>query len=236
MNINTNTITTWPINERPREKLLTQGAAALSDSELLAIFIRTGIKGKTAVDLARELLHQHGNLRNLLTSNLETIGKLAGFGKAKYAEIQAALELARRHLQATLNDKDIINNADLAALYLTAKLRDCKNEIFACLFLNNQHQVISYNELFQGSINNATIYPREVVKKALEYNASNVILAHNHTSGPPTPSLADKRLTKEMQKILAIIEVQVVDHIIISENTFFSFAKENLLKTGINET
>jgi DNA repair protein RadC len=236
MNINTNTINTWPINERPREKLLARGADSLSDSELLAIFIRTGIKGKTAVDLARELLQQHGDLRTLLVSSPDTIGKLAGFGKAKYAELQAALELARRHLKATLNDKDIINNADLAYLYLTAKLRDCKNEIFACLFLNNQNQVISYNELFQGSINNATIYPREIVTKALEYNASNVILAHNHTSGPPTPSLTDKRLTQEMQRILAIIEVKVVDHIIISENTFFSFAKENLLKTSANET
>jgi DNA repair protein RadC len=233
-------INTWPQQERPREKLLQRGAATLSDAELLAIFIHTGIKGKTALDIARDILAKHGNLRVFLEHDQKTICQHQGLGKAKYALLQAALELAKRNLELTLQKKDNIKHATAAYAFLAAKLRDRPNEVFACLFLNNANQVISYDELFVGTINNATVYPREIVKKALEYNAAKVILSHNHTSGSSRPSFEDKHLTNEIKKILAVVDIKVIDHIIIGKNDYYSFSEKTAavreLKTICNIT
>ncbi|EKE01055.1 MAG: DNA repair protein RadC [uncultured bacterium] len=217
-------ITNWPAAERPREKLLEHGAKNLSDAELLAIFIRNGTKGKTAVDLARTLLNYFGGLRNLLDAGEDQICSFPGLGKAKYAELQATLEISRRHLAEQLIRTNVISNAETAYLYLTAKLRNYQHEVFACLFLDNQNRVIHYEELFHGTINSTTVYPREIVKTALHHNAAAVIFAHNHTSGTPTPSLQDKQLTKTLTKILCPLDIKVLDHIIIGNNSYIALA------------
>jgi DNA repair protein RadC len=219
-------ITNWPTTERPREKLLKNGPTNLSDAELLAIFIRTGTKGRTAIDLARTLLNHFGGIRNLLDASEEQICKFSGLGLAKYAELQATLEISRRHLEEQLISTNVISNAETAYLYLTAKLRGYRHEVFACLFLDNQNQVIHYEELFHGTVNNTTVYPREIVKKALRHNASAVIFAHNHTSGVPKPSPQDKQLTKVLTKILQPLDIKVLDHIIIGDNSYVALAKE----------
>ena len=223
------TIASWPINDRPREKLLIHGAASLSDTELLAIFIRCGTKGKTAVDIARSLLGKFGDLRSFLETDQKETCKLPGFSKTKYAVLQAALELSKRYLEATIKQQDFVTNAEKAYLYLTSKLRNYEQEIFGCLFLNNQNRVICYEEIARGSINDTTIYPREIIKKALHHNAAAIILAHNHTSEASTPSAPDKKLTYELIKILRLIDVKVLDHIVISNNGYTSLAKQGLI-------
>jgi DNA repair protein RadC len=217
-------ITNWPQADRPREKLIKHGSKNLSDTELLAIFIRNGTKGKTAVDLARTLLNHFGGLRNLLDANEEQICTFPGLGRAKYAELQASLEISRRHLEEQLISTNVISNTETAYLYLASKLRSYQHEVFAGLFLDNQNQVIHYEELFHGTINNTTVYPREIVKTALHHNASAVIFAHNHTSGIPTPSPQDKQLTKILTKILHPLDIKVLDHIIIGNNSYVSLA------------
>jgi DNA repair protein RadC len=219
-------IANWPTTERPRERLLKHGAQNLSDAELLAIFIRNGVPGKTAVDLARSLLHHFGGLRNIFDANVTQICKFSGFGKAKYAEFQAILEIAKRHLEEQLINTNVISNARTAYLYLTAKLRNYQHEVFACLFLDSQNQVIHYAELFHGTINKAAIYPREIVKIALQYNAAAIICAHNHTSGTPTPSPQDKQFTNNLTKILHPLDIKVLDHIIIGNNGYVTLAKK----------
>jgi DNA repair protein RadC len=213
-------ISDWPITERPREKLLKRGANNLSDAELLAIFIRNGIKGKTAIDLARELLNHFGGLRNILDASEEQICSFPGLGKAKYAELQATLEISQRHLEEQLIHTNIISNAETAYLYLASKLRNYQHEVFACIFLDNQNQVIHYEELFHGTVNNTTVYPREIVKIALHHNASALIFAHNHPSGKPDPSPQDKHLTNVLTKILQPLDIKVLDHIIIGSNSY----------------
>lgn len=220
-------INNWPITERPREKLLIRGVKTLSDAELLAIFIHSGTKGKTAVDLAYALLNHFGGLRNLFDASEEQICKSPGIGKAKYAQLQAALEISRRYFEEQLINTNIISNAEAAYLFLTSKLRDYKREIFACLFLNNQNRVIHYEELFYGTINNTAVYPREIVKIALQYNAASVIFAHNHPSGMPTPSPQDKYLTNTLTKILRPLDIKVLDHIIIGNNDYVSLINKN---------
>lgn len=221
-------ITRWPINERPRERLLKDGAKHLSDAELLAIFVRNGTRGKTAVDLARTLLNHFGGLRSLFAANASQLCNFPGIGKAKYAELQATLEIARRHLEEQLINTDIISNAKTAYLYLTAKLRSYQHEVFAGLFLDSQNQVIHYAELFHGTINNATVYPREIVKIALHHNAAAIIFAHNHTSGTPNPSPQDKHLTNTLKKILHPLDIKVLDHIIIGSNGYVALAGKKL--------
>jgi len=173
-------ITDWPDDERPREKLLQKGPLALSDAELLAIFLRTGVKGKTAVDLSRELLTEFGSLRALLESDFERFSRSRGLGTAKYALLQAVLEMARRHLKETLRRGSALTSPDLTRRYLAAQLRSHPHEVFAALFLDNQHRIIEFEELFRGTIDGASVYPREVVKKALSFNAAAVIFAHSH--------------------------------------------------------
>ncbi|NQZ32308.1 MAG: DNA repair protein RadC [Oceanospirillaceae bacterium] len=219
----------WPVNERPREKLLAQGAAALSDAELLAIFLRTGVKGVSAVELARHLLQNFGGLRALLEASESSFCSGKGLGAAKYAQLQAVLEMNRRHLAAQLQQGSVMDNPNCVSDYLISQLRHLKREVFACLFLDNKHCVLGFEVLFQGSINSASVHPREVVKTALSYNAAAVILAHNHPSGVAEPSLADKQITERLSKALELIEVNVIDHIIIGSSAPVSFAQRGLL-------
>jgi DNA repair protein RadC len=222
-------ITDWPSDERPREKLLQRGPRALSDAELLAIFLRTGVKGKTAVDLARELLNDFGSLRALLEADFERFSRSLGLGSAKYALLQAVLEMARRHLQESLKRGSTLSSPDVTRRYLISQLRGHAHEVFACLFLDNQHRIIQFEELFRGTIDGASVYPREVVKEALAFNAAAVIFAHNHPSGITEPSEADKHITQKLKQALALIEIRVLDHFIIGDGEAFSFAEHGLI-------
>ncbi|MDH5436615.1 MAG: DNA repair protein RadC [Gammaproteobacteria bacterium] len=222
-------ITDWPVAERPREKLLARGPAALSDAELLAIFLRTGVRGKTAVDLARELLTEHGSLRGLLNADRDRFCESYGLGDAKYIQLQAVLEMARRHLYETLQRGDTLNSPEATSHYLTARLRDLPHEVFACLYLDNRHRVIHCEELFRGTLSGASVHPREVVKQALGYNAAALILAHNHPSGVSEPSEADKHLTKRLKEALALVDIRVLDHLVIGDGPAYSFAEYGLL-------
>lgn len=222
-------ISHWPKNERPREKLISQGPAKLSDAELLAIFLRTGVSGKTAVDLGRDLLQEFGSLRYIVGADRERFCKGRGLGLAKYAQLQAALEIALRYLQETLQRHDVMSNPQDTHRYLTARLRNREHEVFACLFLDNAHRVIQFEELFYGSINTTIIHPREVVKRALSHNAAAVIFAHNHPSGIAEPSDADKHITLRLKQALELVEIRVLDHIIIGDGQTASFASLGLL-------
>ena len=192
-------ITEWPEEERPREKLLKRGANALSDGELLAIFLRTGVAGKSAVDLARDLLAELGGLKGLLSANEKCFCAVKGLGRAKYAQLQAVLEMSRRYLGEEIKDRDLLTSPEATRAYLKAQLHHHAREIFACLFLDNRHRVIRYEELFQGTIDGASVHPREVVRRALEVNAAAVIFAHNHPSGVTEPSQADLRITQRLK-------------------------------------
>ena len=210
-------ITDWPEAERPREKLLAQGPVALSDAELLAIFLRTGTRGRTAVDLARELLREFGGLRPLLNADQATFIKAKGLGNAKYVQLQAVLELSRRHLMATLQRGAPLSSPKDTFAYLSAQLRDRHHEAVACIFLDNRNHVITYEELFYGTIDGSSVHPRVVVKRALEYNAAALIMAHNHPSGVAEPSSADEAITRRLKEALALIDVRLLDHIIVGD-------------------
>lgn len=222
-------ITDWPQDERPREKLLARGAAALSDAELLAIFLRTGIPGKNAVDMARGLLVQFGSLRSLLKASQADFCAEKGLGRAKYAQLQAVLEMARRHLAEQLSERDALNDPHAARDYLKSRLRDLPHEVFAILFLDTRHRVIAFEELARGSLDGAAVYPREVLKAALRHNAAAVILAHNHPSGVSEPSAADRTLTAQLKIALGAVDVRVLDHLVIGEGTPASFAERGWL-------
>ncbi len=222
-------ITDWPTQERPREKLLAQGPASLSDAELLAIFLRTGLAGKTAVDIARELLQEFGSLRRLLSAPKERLCAFPGLGPAKYAQLQAILELARRHLGETVRRGDAISSPDDTCRFLASRLRDYPYEVFACLFLDNRHRVIELVEMFRGTINGTSVHPREVVRAALHHNAAAVILCHNHPSGDAEPSQADIKITQRLTEALTLIDVRVLDHIVIGDGNTVSFAERALL-------
>jgi len=219
----------WPAAERPREKLITLGPQALSDAELLAIFLRIGCAGKSAVDLARELLQQYGGLRPLLEANQTDFCRGLGLGLAKYAQLQAVLEMARRHLSASMKEGDLLTSPNLVRAYLSAQLRHQQHEIFAVLFLDSQHRLIAYDEIFFGTIDGASIYPREVVKKALARNAAAAILAHNHPSGIAEPSQSDRRITQRLQEALDLVGVRVIDHMVVGDREVISFAERGLL-------
>lgn len=222
-------ITDWPAAERPREKLLRQGAPSLSDAELLAIFLRTGTSGKTAVDLARELIAHYQGLRPLLQADFNTFCQGPGLGLAKYAQLQAVLEMSRRHLKETLLRDTAMTNPQQTRAYLAAELRDFHQEVFACLFLDNRHRLLSFEKLFFGTINSATVYPREVVKMALKLNAAAVILTHNHPSGVAEPSQADIQLTEQLSRALALVDIRVLDHVVIGDGEAISLAERGLL-------
>jgi DNA repair protein RadC len=222
-------ITDWPLAERPREKMLLRGAQNLSDAELLAIFLRTGCKGRTAVDLARELLSEFGSLRALLAADQQRFCQGLGLGTAKYVQLQASLEMARRHLHETLTRGDALASPQDTRRYLLAQLRDYPHEVFAALFLDSRHRVIKYQELFYGTIDGASVYPREVVRRALQYNAAALIFAHNHPSGVAEPSQADRQLTDRLKNALGLVEVRVLDHIVVGDGECVSFAERGWL-------
>jgi DNA repair protein RadC len=222
-------ISDWPEAERPREKLLSLGPQALSDAELLAIFLRTGIAGCNAVELARRLMHEYGGLRKLLEADRNRFCATKGLGNAKYAQLQAVLELARRHLAENLMRSDALKNPTETRRYLTARLRDYPYEVFACLFLDTRHRVISYEELFRGTIDGASVHPREVVRRALQHNAAAVILAHNHPSGVAEPSEADRRITARLKDALALVDIRVLDHVVIGDQLATSLAERGLI-------
>ena len=221
-------ITDWPADERPREKLLLKGAGSLSDAELLAIFLRTGIQGKSAVDLARDLLTSFGSLRSLLTSRQSEFCAYKGLGTAKYAQLQAVLEMARRHLGEQLKRERTLNNPGDTRLYLQSLMRDYHHEVFGCLMLDNKNRVIVFRELFRGSINSASVYPREVVKQALADNAAAVILAHNHPSGVAEPSESDLHITKRLSQALELVDIRVLDHLVIGDRVI-CFSERGLI-------
>lgn len=222
-------ITDWPEAERPREKLIHRGAETLSDAEILALFIRTGIQGHTAVDLARDLLSHFGSLRALLEADHKAFCARPGMGPAKFGEIQAALELGRRYLDERLREGDALSSPADTRRYLSARLKGYRHEVFAALFLDNQHRVLAYEELFQGTLDSCSVHPREVVKKALAHHAGAVILAHNHPSGHAEPSAEDRSLTRRLADALALIDVRTLDHIVIGSHDTVSFAERGWL-------
>mgnify|MGYP001818122068 CR=1 FL=1 len=221
-------IRNWPVKSRPRERLIHEGADVLTDAELLAIILRTGTPGKSVVELAQELLNQFGDLRSLLACESEQLQKTKGLGPVKFAQISAINVIAQRSLKEQLVSKPAMSGSKDAANFLLSKMRDYKNEIFACLLLDTRNQLIRYEELFTGSINGASIYPREVVKLVLKTNAAAVIFAHNHPSGNNNPSEADKQITKRLKQALELIDARVLDHIIVGEDTF-SMAEHGLI-------
>lgn len=230
LSVSGNRITDWPEGERPREKLLARGSEALTDAELLAIFLRTGTRGKTAVDLARDLLKEYGSLRALLHAKRERFTQSKGLGDAKYTQLMAVLEMGRRHMKEELGRENALNSPDLTRNYLTALMAGFAYEVFACLLLDNQHQVIRFEPLFRGTIDAASVYPREVVKLALDYGAAAVIFAHNHPSGLTQPSEADKQITQRLKQALALMDIRVLDHFIIGDGDRpYSFAENGLL-------
>lgn len=221
-------ITDWPAEERPREKLLQNGATSLTDAELLAIFLRVGTRGVTAVDMADNLLVEHGSLRNLLAADMPQFCKSKGLGEAKFVQLQAVVEMSRRYFDEKLKRGEEITSASVVKDYLKSKLRDYQHEVFACLFLDNRHRILKYEEMFTGTIDGASVYPREVVKRALFHNAAALILAHNHPSGVAEPSDSDKRITQRLKDALALIDVRVLDHFVIGDEVV-SFAERGLL-------
>ena len=222
-------ITDWPAAERPREKLLERGAGALSDAELLAIFLRVGTQGVSAVDMARALLSEYGSLDALLSAERERFCATRGLGAAKYAQLQAVLEMARRHAGETLEEADALSDPRATRRYLTLKMGHTPHEVFAGLFLDTRHRVIAFEELFRGTIDGAAVYPREVVKAALKHNAAAVIFAHNHPSGIAEPSAADRDITTRLVDALGLVDIRVLDHFVIARQQSVSFAERGLL-------
>ena len=222
-------ISQWPQQERPRERLISCGAGSLSDAELLAICLRSGTRGKSAVDLARQLLASFGSLNRLFACDLPEIAQYGGVGPGKYALLQAALELSRRQMLEQLQATDILASSTSTRNYLKARFHSYKQEVFSCIFLNNQHHVVKLEELFSGTIDGAAVYPREVVKRCLYHNAAAVIFAHNHPSGVAEPSQADISITRKLKTALATIDVRVLDHFVIGNPEVVSFAERGLL-------
>jgi len=223
-------ITDWPEDERPRERLLQQGAAALSDAELLAIFLRVGVRGKSAVDLARDLLTHFGSLARLHSAALSEFRSFPGMGEAKYAQLQAVMEMARRALNERLRERDVLGSPQAVRDWLQLHLAHLPHEVFMVLLLDAQNQLIGSHELFRGTLTQTSVYPREVVKLALAQNAASLILAHNHPSGISEPSHADELLTTTLRQALALVDIKVLDHFVISAGSpALSFAERGLL-------
>jgi DNA repair protein RadC len=219
----------WPADDRPREKLIERGAASLSDAELLAIFLRVGLPGVSAVDLARQALDRFGSLTGLTQASLADFSQIKGFGEAKYVQLQAAVELSRRALGETLAAATAMDAPATVKDFLRLSIGHETQEVFGVLFLDAAHRHIGFEILFRGTLNQASVYPREVVKAALERNAAAVVLAHNHPSGAAEPSPADMHLTRALTQALALIDVKVVDHIIVAKQQVMSFSERGLL-------
>jgi DNA repair protein RadC len=213
----------------PREKLLARGAEALSDEELLAIFLRTGAPGLSVVAFAEKLLDTFSGLRGLMQAKPDEFLAQKGIGVAKYAQLAAALEMSVRYLRAGIERGEAISDPDITRKFLTMKLRHYAREVFACLFLDNQHRLIRFEEMFFGTIDGASVHPREVVKRSLELNAAAVIFAHNHPSGVAEPSRADRRITERLVSALTLVDVRVLDHMVVGDTEVISFAELGLL-------
>jgi len=222
-------ITDWPASERPREKLLEQGVETLSDAELLAIFLRVGVTGKSAVDLARDLLTRFGSLNGIFAAPLNELTQVNGIGSSKFAQLQAIFEMSRRALNEQMQVKDVLSSPKQVRDYLCLKLGGLTREVFMVLFLDAQNRIITSEEMFTGTLTQTSVYPREVVKRALHHNAASVIFAHNHPSGIAKQSQADELLTIELKKALALVDVRVLDHFVVAGNTTLSFVERGLL-------
>ena len=219
----------WPRDERPREKLLEKGAAALSDAELLAILLRNGTRGSSALDLARDVLKSFRGLRKFIAADRQRFCAVPGLGVARFAELQAAVEISRRQLTESLKAGPSLASPRATCDFLSAKLRDLEHEVFCCLYLDKRHRLIEYEELFRGTIDGASVHPREVVKQALARNSAAVILAHNHPSGIAEPSHADELITRRLREALALVDIRVLDHLIVADNGCLSFAERGLI-------
>lgn len=222
-------ITDWPEDQRPRERLIKHGAAILSDAELLAVFLRVGVAGKSAVDLARDMVQHFGSLNGLFGASLNDFSKLNGLGPAKYAQLQAVLELAKRSLSEELQAGVTLSSPQAVKQYLQLLLGGKAYESFAVLFLDVKNRLIACEELFRGTLTHTSVYPREIVKVALAHNAASVILAHNHPSGTPEPSAADHTLTQALKQALALIDVRVLDHFVVAGKNVYSFTEHGQL-------
>ena len=222
-------ISDWPEGDRPREKLLQRGASALSDAELLAIFLRVGVTGKSAVELARDLLNHFGNLTRLFSASQPEFAAFPGMGPAKFAQLQAVLEMSRRALNEQMQVRDALTSPQAVRDYLRLQLGGLGHEVFMALFLDAQNRVLAREELFRGTLTQTSVYPREVVKRALAHNAAGVILAHNHPSGVAEPSQADRHLTDQLKTALNLVDVRVLDHFVVAGTTGFSFAERGYL-------
>ncbi len=222
-------IQSWPENERPRERLLQNGAQSLSDAELLAIFLRTGVPGKSAIDLAREMLQVFAGIDGVLNASLREFKDIKGLGLAKYCQLQAASELTRRSFNCRVSEQPRFTQATFVREYLQLNFKLGKNEKFACLFLDSQHRLICFEYLFRGSINSAQVYPRIVLQKCMQHNAAALICAHNHPSGDVRPSQADQVLTQDLTHILKMIDVKLLDHFILGFDKSFSMAENGMI-------
>ncbi len=223
------TLKDWPASERPRERLLVHGPGALSEAELLAVFLRTGVPGHTVLDVARQALDHFGGLNGLLTAPRIELERLAGFGPAKCAQLHAVLELARRAVREEVRRDTVLNTPGRVREFLSLALRNERQEVFLALFLDSQNRLIADEQLFRGTLAQTSVYPREVVKHALRHNAGAVIFAHNHPSGLAEPSRADELLTRALKEALALVEVRVLDHVIVAGHATMSFAERGLL-------
>ena len=214
----------WPENERPREKLLKHGPAVLSDAELLAIFLCSGVKGTDVVTSARHLLNSHGSLRSLLERTPKQLLKLPGIGPARACTLLAALELGNRHLAAGLARGDALTDPQAAGRYFSQRLRGLPHEVFAAMFLDTRHRAIAFEELFRGTVDGAEVHPREVVRRALVHNAAALIVGHNHPSGNGEPSAADRAITSRLKQALGLVEIRLLDHFIVGDGAPVSLA------------
>ena len=219
----------WPRDERPREKLLEKGAAALSDAELLAILLRTGTRGSSALDLARDVLKSFRGLRKFIAADRSRFCAVPGLGAARFAELQAAVEISRRQLTESLKAGPSLASPRATCDFLSAKLRDLEHEVFCCLYLDKRHRLIEYEELFRGTIDGASVHPREIVKLALQRNSAAVIVAHNHPSGIAEPSQADELITQRVKEALGLVDIRLLDHIIVGDGVSVSLAERGLV-------
>lgn len=216
----------WPSHERPREKLLLKGAQSLSDSELLAIFLRTGVKGKNVIELARDILNYFGGLKKLLAADLANFCQFKGLGQAKYVQLQACIEMSQRQLAEKLAFDSVMNNPNQVKEYVHSRLLNHPNEVFAVIFLDNQHRVIAFEELFFGTINASSVHPRVVIQRALANNAAAIIIAHNHPSGVAEASISDIDITRTLKQALDLIDVRLLDHLIVASHQVSSLAEQ----------
>lgn len=222
-------ITDWPEGERPREKVLAAGAMTLSDAELLAIFLRTGVAGKSAVDLARDLLTRFSSLNGIFSASIGEICQVHGMGESKFVQLQAIFEMSRRALMEEMQGRDVLTSPQAVRQYLSLRIGALPREVFMGIFLDAQHRVLAVEELFSGTLTQTSVYPREVVKCALRHNAAAMIFAHNHPSGVPEPSQADCVLTEALQAALNLIDIRVLDHFVVAGNQIVSFSERGLL-------